>query len=278
MPHRVGLYIFAVLSCLFLALPLPSADAYSKRLRGLPDKDIERAVEFVVGNVLFFMFHEAGHMLISEFDLPVLGNEEDAADSAAVLFMLEADDKLFDTMLADAALGWRLVAKRNGGEDDVDTSAAHRLAEQRAYGIVCMMAGKDPKKYKKIADEYDLPDDRREECEDEYRKIHDSWYGLLAEHVAPDNHHTRFRISYRKPESGALSDTANIFRESEVLEVIQEAFATPFKLKNGIKVTATECGEDNAYWSSDDREITVCYELAQYYTDLFIYHLKNKDK
>lgn len=278
MLHRSVSYICHILIFSFLVLSPYPAESYSKQLRGMSDKDIDRTVEFVIGNVLFFMFHEAGHMLISEFELPVLGNEEDAADTAAVLFMLEADDDLFDRMLTHAARGWQLVAGYNDGEDEVELWDAHRLSEQRAYGIVCMMVGKDPKKYGKIADDYELPDDRREECEEEYRQVHDSWYGLLAAHVAPDGHHSRFRIAYKKPDSRGLADYAEMLQDAKVLETLREAFATPFNLKSGIRITAEECGEDNAYWSSEDREVTVCYELAKYYTELFADHLRNGDE
>jgi hypothetical protein len=40
--------------------------------------------EFVAGNMLFVLLHEMAHAAISEMGLPVLGREEDAADSSAV--------------------------------------------------------------------------------------------------------------------------------------------------------------------------------------------------
>jgi hypothetical protein len=38
-------------------------------------------VEFVPGNTLVLLSHEMGHVLISEMHLPILGREEDAADT-----------------------------------------------------------------------------------------------------------------------------------------------------------------------------------------------------
>lgn len=35
---------------------------------------------FVLANAEFSVMHEMGHVLIAEYDLPVLGREEDAAD------------------------------------------------------------------------------------------------------------------------------------------------------------------------------------------------------
>ena len=57
-------------------------------LSRLDDPERERVVEFVAGNALFTLGHELGHAVISEFNLPVLGREEDAADSFATLALL----------------------------------------------------------------------------------------------------------------------------------------------------------------------------------------------
>ena len=49
--------------------------------KGKTPKQIKDGVEFVTGNVLFVLGHETAHALISEFGIPVLGREEDAADA-----------------------------------------------------------------------------------------------------------------------------------------------------------------------------------------------------
>src|ERR1700739_1568085 len=41
--------------------------------------------EFVSGNILFALLHEIGHAHIQEMGLPVLGREEDAADTFATV-------------------------------------------------------------------------------------------------------------------------------------------------------------------------------------------------
>jgi len=50
----------------------------------------EDRFNFVFANTVFVLFHELGHGLIHEFDLPVLGEEEDAADTIASIFLLRA--------------------------------------------------------------------------------------------------------------------------------------------------------------------------------------------
>ena len=50
------------------------------RLKNLSQQQRIDRVQFVVGNTLFVLLHELGHVIIDEMKLPVLGREEDAAD------------------------------------------------------------------------------------------------------------------------------------------------------------------------------------------------------
>jgi hypothetical protein len=81
-----------------------------------------------------------GHVLISEMKLPVLGREEDAADTFAALAMLKVNTSFSQRVLAAAAKGWFLSDRR-----DQQTGAKplyydeHNLSQQRAFQIVCFM-------------------------------------------------------------------------------------------------------------------------------------------
>ena len=46
---------------------------------------------FIVGNAYFILLHEFGHTLIRDLDIPVLGLEENAADTLAATMMIRAD-------------------------------------------------------------------------------------------------------------------------------------------------------------------------------------------
>ena len=50
------------------------------RLKKLPQTQLENLMNFMVGNMLFVLNHEMAHVIINDFHLPVLGDEEDAAD------------------------------------------------------------------------------------------------------------------------------------------------------------------------------------------------------
>ena len=55
------------------------------RLKRLSAQQRENLVEFVTGNMLFVLLHELAHAAIDDFELPVLGRDEDAADDYAVM-------------------------------------------------------------------------------------------------------------------------------------------------------------------------------------------------
>ena len=116
-------------------------------------------MEFVAGNVIFATVHEVGHMVVTELGLPVLGREEDAADSFAVVTMLKVGDNLSDHILIQSARGWFMsdarAKKQKGRSSFYD---AHGLDRQRAYNIVCLMVGGDPERFSMAAE---LPKCRR---------------------------------------------------------------------------------------------------------------------
>ena len=75
------------------------------RLKKLSPQKKKQLVEFVIGNTLFVMAHELGHGLINEMNLPVLGREEDAADSFAVVTALKMGSWFSERVLLEAAKG-----------------------------------------------------------------------------------------------------------------------------------------------------------------------------
>src|SRR5262245_2323379 len=88
----------ATLSCVLLlsAAPAIAQTVAVKAYEGSVKLDTKNPAEqkrkemaeFVAGNMLFVLLHEMAHVHVSEMGLPVLGREEDAADSYATLAML----------------------------------------------------------------------------------------------------------------------------------------------------------------------------------------------
>ena len=147
------------------------------RLKRLSQEKRENVVQFVAGNMLFTMVHELGHAVIHEMGISVLGREEDAADDFAVLRLLNVGTQVSHRVLVESAKGWFLSDRRDRHEGEkLVFYDEHGLDKQRAYQIVCLMVGSDPVKFRDLANETKLPQDRQDTCQAvDYPDVSKSW-------------------------------------------------------------------------------------------------------
>ena len=243
----------------------------------LTEEETDAVIAFMVGNSIHTLFHEAGHMLVSEFGLPVLGKEEDAVDNLATIMLLEPQSEDFDQALIDTADSFWYsdeTARSEAAEaedTDVDVSAyydEHSLDLQRSYQVVCLMIGADAETFAEVADEYDLPAERREACKDTYQQAVASWDAVLQPHQG--NASGAIAIVYDPPATEDEKTIAELLKDATVLEKVADEMTGRYALKPGITFRAASCGTVNAFWSPGDREVTLCYELAVYYAGQMI--------
>ena len=135
-------------------------------------------------------FHEVGHAVISVYQLPVTGREEDVADQLAAFAILEPDDVLKDKAFLDPAKAvedfavmFKLYAAARGGVDQSDFAAVHSLNETRMYNLKCWIYGSDPTAHAAMVTDGLLPADRAARCPNEYRQLVSAWTRLLAPHL-----------------------------------------------------------------------------------------------
>jgi hypothetical protein len=128
--------------------------------------------------VRFAFLHEVGHALIYNFELPVTGNEEDAADRCSSYINIEKlGDAGINAVLA-AADAFRIESRQRSSTRR-DMSGEHLLEEQRFYNSLCMLYGSNADKYEYFVRDGWLPQERAERCPAEYRRAVDSWTNLL---------------------------------------------------------------------------------------------------
>jgi hypothetical protein len=125
----------------------------------------------------FFTFmHELGHALVDQYQLPIVGREEDVVDSFAAIVLLEAGQE--DAVVAGIDQ-FDLDAAEEAELDELAYWDEHSLSEQRFYNIACLVYGSDPDAYADWVDEDWLPEDRAERCPAEYDQASNSWSVLL---------------------------------------------------------------------------------------------------
>jgi len=241
------------------------------RLKNLSEQQRIDRVEFVVGNTLFVLLHEMGHVLFTEMKLPVLGREEDAADTFAALTLLKVGTSFSQRVLAAAAKGWFLSDRR-----DQQTGAKplfydeHNLSQQRAYQIVCFMVGSDPAKFKSLADETNMPEARQTRCkEEDYPKASWSWDTVLESHRrAPGQPETTIGVVYGDAE-GDFEIFARSFRAIQMLEAVAQRAAADYAWPAPINMEMQSCGRPDAVWMDKTRTLRICYDLAFDFAQLY---------
>ena len=241
----------------------------SQQLKKLSQRAKRELVEFAIGNVLFVMAHEMGHVLINEMDLPVLGREEDAADSYAVLVALQLQTSFSERVLLEAAKGWFLSSRRDKKEGNaLAFYDEHGLDLQRAYNVVCMMHGSNPEKFKELAEEAKLPEERQPSCRRDFRNAQWSWDQVLKQHRrGPDGPRTTHNVTYKDEEKYPVA--SKVLREIGVLEFFANHATEGFTWRSPFSLVARSCDEPNATWNIGERTLTLCYELVEEFVDLF---------
>lgn len=225
------------------------------------------AMEFAYNNGLFVLYHEIGHLFVGELELPVLGKEEDAADSLASVMLLVQETDESAQALIDAADGWYLT--EYSGEADSWESAdfydEHSLSIQRSYQVVCLMVGADAETFGEVADEYEMDSDRQESCAFDYQQALTSWASLLEPHEGRDG--AAIAVVY-EPADADYADIAQFLQDMAFLEGAAAWVTENYALPREVTFRAMQCGEENAYYSYDDAEIIFCYELTPFFFSL----------
>jgi hypothetical protein len=242
----------------------------SPRLKSLTDQQRIDRVEFVVGNTLFVLLHELGHVLITEMKLPVLGRIEDTADTFATLRLLTIGTGFSQRVLGEASKGWFLNDRRDQqtGEKPLYFDE-HNLNQQRAYQIVCLMVGSDPAKFKGLADETKMPKSRQETCKEDYARAAWSWDAVLKPHRrASDQPETGINVIYRDAE-GRVEGFARSFQAVRILEAVAQRSAAEFAWPHPFTLEMKSCGRAEAAWDDKSRALRICYELAYDFAELY---------
>jgi hypothetical protein len=242
----------------------------SPRFKSLSPKYRQQAAEFVSGNMLFVLLHEIAHAAVTEMGLPVLGREEDAADSFAAARLIKFGSAFSDQVVAAAAKGWFLADRRDQQEGDVvPYYDEHGLNQVRAYLIVCYLVGSDKDKFKELARETKLPEDRQDSCAGEYRKASNSWDLVLKPHLrAPDQPKTKIDVVYGEAK-GKLEGAAQTARSIMLLEPVAALLADQLAWPNPFTLEMQSCGFVNAHWAASTHKLTLCYELAADFAELY---------
>ena len=227
---------------------------------------------FVLGNVGFALLHEFGHVVIRTFDIPLLGLEENSADTLAAVSLILLDRERpevgFGEMLGVTALAqeyiWESGLERD--QSEVILWAQHDLSARRFARLVCLIYGSNPDRYAWVAKAAHMEEIRAEGCRDEWRIAERAMRWVRETYGIPPNKRASLPsaavdVSYGTALDPTETALTEMLRQSELLERLARYMQTQFAFPEPITIRLTHCRAPNAYWDEEYREVTLCFEL-----------------
>ena len=136
----------------------------------------------LLGPLAEVFLHEVGHALFDQLHIPILGQEEDAADQFAAFVLVHASPKTARDTMAGVAWMYGQQAK-DANIDQTSLADVHGLAAQRFYNTLCMAYGAEPGVFSDLVERKLLPKERAEGCENEYRQVAFAVQTLMGPYV-----------------------------------------------------------------------------------------------
>jgi hypothetical protein len=227
---------------------------------------------FVLGNVGFALLHEFGHVVIRTFDIPLLGLEENSADTLAAVSLIlldrERPEAGFGEVLGVTALAqefvWESGLERE--QSEVILWAQHDLSARRFARLVCLIYGSNPARFAWVAKAADMQENRAEGCSDEWRIAERATHWVRETYGISSNKRASQRsaaidVSYGTPVDPTETALTEMLRQSELLERLARYMQTQFAFPEPITIRLTHCRAPNAYWDEDYRDVVLCFEL-----------------
>lgn len=227
--------------------------------------DQDKAI-FVENNLIHIFLHETGHALIDQFQLPVIGQEEDAVDAFATVEAMRMFDDA-EGLLLDTADAMLIMDEQIEAFDIADYFGTHDLDIQRGLRVVCHLYGLDPDRYGDIADQYEMPQERRETCEEDAGLADDSW-AVLLEPYALDVDAPPKPVEVVVDQAALTDQHRMVLIGGGVQELMIDYLQTSFDWPQKITLHISACGEANAFYDPAKISVTMCVEMIDYLFEL----------
>ena len=181
-------------------------------IENMPDETTSGGIEpadTVIGPFFDTALHEFSHALFDMFYTPIFGREEDAADQLAAYLYLQLGEVEARRLILGTAYNY-LIVETNDDDSPLskeefieDSAESHSLPAQRAYNLLCMAYGANPKLFGDLVSNGHLPEERAEVCQEEYEQVQQAFSDLIEPHIDADLAKEVFDRSWiRAPEKG----------------------------------------------------------------------------
>jgi len=140
--------------------------------------------EVVVGGLLGIVLRESARAVFDMLQVPLLGDEGDAADQASAFTALQFDDEIARVTIKGSYFVWKKYDDELTVDDKpYNFSTRSSLPRQRMYNTLCIAYGSGRTLFKTFVDQGDLISTRAETCADEYRLVQAAFRRTIVPHV-----------------------------------------------------------------------------------------------
>lgn len=231
---------------------------------------------FVLANAEFSVMHEMGHMLIAEYNLPVLGREEDAADQLGFILLFRLYAKLprdeVDARLLDIADYWRLEWQTpKPPPEQVLAWDSHPLDEQRYYNIACLLYGSDMARLDWLPPLTGLPYERAIYCDQEFQQASKALDWVRhARRTSAIQHRAALRLAFEIPvmDRDETAPLIALLRDEDRLQRLVDEVFKQFRPPRPLTLRLITCGAPDAWYNSNSGEMALCYERLERFREM----------
>jgi len=87
-----------------------------------------------------------------------------------------------------------------------------------------------------------------------------------------------FKVIYSPLRNQNFLEYESIFKEAKLFETIAEDLNAVIALPTDITIVLIECGEENAFYTPDSRQIIMCYELMDHFAGVFYDYTESEEE
>ena len=269
---------------LLLAATTMAAAVFVPVASSQPTKDEQTQFSVLLGTTLAILFHELGHALVGELQVPATGPEEDVADGFSAIAMSVGLEERMDASLSQgilryASLLWYHMALRPGTRGSWQDEHAPDI--RRFYNSFCLIYGSAPSYFERLADDVKFETRVRQRCIREYHRRRLAWETILrpvsrdsvdeaaGDHPADDSiSKVVVTVSPASTRFGRIVET--LFAEdglgAEFGRMLEQQIAWP----RDLTVEFRDCDLMNAWYDPREGKVTICYSIIEYATNLVL--------
>jgi len=254
----------------------------------LTQNDIDDVYEFATNASMGIIFHEIGHLIVDEFNVPIFNNEEDVADSFMAWSLIQIPDEYASYEdyeyyaeephkvikgISDYYYYLTLLGRDTSEVYGKDSEyAIHSTDNKRFFNIACFMKGSNPEVFNTYITKRGFDYILEDQCDYNYWQMSDAWWDVFKGsaqgeeyefwEVYVENYVQKIFLDFQDTNV-TIHQYFEEYAKPTILYFLQNVIAQ-VKLQEDYILSFEYCGGDiNAYYISSQNKILFCYELVE---------------